>query len=227
MIFNPWKVNLCLDDGGATGPWTTKYALAAWGSNADHHQFDVLGRKDLLAAVPALPPAMQTGADLMLRVAGKNLRCLDDGGGTTTTGPSALWDWTCNPYSPNQVFKDDTATQQLRSSAKTGLCVDDGGAAVSGAANMTLATCDAKSVNQKFVYNPSTQMFRNVNKNNLCIDDGGATNAGAATSYSLATCDLSSANQKFEIKSMGVLLSIGRVATALIYTEEIMRRMTN
>ena len=143
---NPTKNGLCVDDGGATGPWTATCTLLACDSSSANQKIEVVKREMLLAAIPTLPTAMQNGDDIMLRVAGNDNLCLNGGDGSTS-GPSTSSNGTCDPSSLIQVFQYDMDTQQLRSSATDGLCLDDGGTP-SGMFRSVL--CDKSSDNQQF-----------------------------------------------------------------------------
>lgn len=140
------------------------------------------------------------GQQFMIRTAGKNNICLDDGG-ARSSGGSKFHVWNCDANNQNQVFVYDAANQMIRNPFKDNLCMDDGGGNGPGQSDFWLTTCNAGNNNQMFVYDPNTKMLRNPTKNNLCMDDGGGNSSGA-TNYHMWSCDTNNGNQRFELLSL-------------------------
>ncbi|GMF46226.1 unnamed protein product [Phytophthora fragariaefolia] len=174
---------------------------------------------------------LAAGQEIMLRVRGKNNLCVDDGGGWAAT-ISKFTNKPCNPNSPNQIFKYNTATYQFASVYKTGLCIDDGGSTTAAGSKVQLSKCDSTSQNQWFVMNTKTLMLKNPKKNNLCLDDGGGSTAGS-TKYVLWTCDNNNPNQHFEILSRAAMVAEKKQKAGttmydlMISGQEIMLRVRN
>lgn len=206
MLRNPVK-ELCYDDGGGVTAASSKYVMWHCDNNNPNQHFDVLSQDVMLEEKKktGLTPydILSSGQEVMLRVRGKNNLCVDDGGGWGAAVTKFV-DKSCNPKSPNQVFKYDIRTLEFQSVSKPGLCIDDGGADKAAGSNAHLWYCDANNRNQWFVLDESTLMLRNPMKENLCLDDGGGKTAGA-TMFVLWNCDNSNPNQHFEIVPRSVM----------------------
>ena len=138
---NPYKHNLCIDDSTGSSAMASstagEFALRSCDSNSVSQQLDVVRRADLMAALPPLPPALQQGRTIMLRVRGKQNLCLDDGGGTDTL-QTELWGVALDvkellaAIPPLPTAMQDNGDFLLRvAGATNSVCVDDGGGVAS------------------------------------------------------------------------------------------------
>ncbi|EEY69673.1 uncharacterized protein PITG_19292 [Phytophthora infestans T30-4] len=147
-------------------------------------------------------PALLSGQEVLLRVAGKPNLCADDGG-RLKPDESAITGQPCNPSNPNQLFIYNSKTHQFYSAKKKGLCLDDGG----GWAGFTwarLSKCDAKSSDQRYAFDSNTLMLKNPSKDGYCLDDGGG-NTASASKYTIRRCSAKSEDQHFEVLSQATL----------------------
>jgi hypothetical protein len=124
LLQNPFKQNLCMDDGGGTAPGQTKMHLWTCDKNNMNQQF-------------TYDPMLK-----QLKNPNKNL-CVDDGGGTKY----GLWH--CDPNNKNQQFVYNPYNQMFANMAK-GKCMDDGGTLVPGGTKFDNFNCSAANINQRF-----------------------------------------------------------------------------
>lgn len=124
MLQNPFKQNLCMDDGGALAPG--KSLMRMW--NCDKSNINQQFTYDPLLK--------------QLKNPNKNL-CVDDGGGALYSLRS------CDANAKNQQFVYNPYTQMFANMNK-GACMDDGGALVAGGSVFHNGKCDATNMNQRF-----------------------------------------------------------------------------
>jgi len=124
QLQNPFKQNLCMDDGGGVAPGQTKMHLWTCDKSSLNQQF-------------TYDPMLK-----QLKNPHKNL-CVDDAGG----GKYHLW--ACDPNNKNQQFVYNPYTQMFANLNK-GKCMDDGGALFPGGTKFHNIDCNAANINQRF-----------------------------------------------------------------------------
>ncbi len=124
LLQNPFKQNLCMDDGGGILPGQTKMHMWTCDKNNLNQQF-------------TYDPLLK-----QLKNPNKNL-CVDDGAG------SKYHLWACDPNNKNQQFVYNPHTQMFANMNK-GKCMDDGGGQFPGATKFDNYACSAANINQRF-----------------------------------------------------------------------------
>ncbi|KAK1945279.1 hypothetical protein P3T76_003812 [Phytophthora citrophthora] len=204
-LHNPMK-NFCFDDGGGETAGSSQYVQAVCSDDSPNQKFEVVLRSDLAAEKKKKRLAMTgedeysiltSGQKVMIRMAGKDNLCMDDGGGRWSG--SLFSNQKCDPDSRNQVFTYDENLRQFKSANKPDLCIDDGGGWWPGQTIVQLWTCDSNNQNQGFTVDEDTMMIH-TSKSTLCLDDGGGWFPGQSYYHSY-NCDDNHVNQKFEVLS--------------------------
>ena len=129
LLQNPFKPNLCIDDGGGTAPGQSKIHSWTCDRNNINQQF-------------VYDPMLK-----QLKNPNKNL-CVDDGGGTRD-GQTQYHLWTCDPNNKNQQFVYNPFNNMFANMNK-GKCIDDGGGFSAGASKLHNWSCNGASINQRF-----------------------------------------------------------------------------
>jgi hypothetical protein len=125
MLQNPFKQNLCMDDGGGTKPAQTNVHLWTCDKTSLNQQF-------------VYDPVLK-----QLKNPNKNL-CVDN------DAPLGRYKMeTCIPGNKNQEFVYNPHTQMFANLHKR-VCMDDGGALFPGAAKFHNVPCNAANINQRF-----------------------------------------------------------------------------
>ncbi|KAL3661426.1 hypothetical protein V7S43_013629 [Phytophthora oleae] len=204
-LHNPMK-DFCFDDGGGQTAGSSQYVQAVCSDDSPNQKFEIVLRSDLAEEKKKKRLAaggddeyslLVSGQKIMIRMAGKDNLCMDDGGGRWSG--SQFSNQKCDPDSRSQVFTYDEKLRQFKSANKPEFCIDDGGGWWPGQTIVQLWTCDSNNQNQWFTVDEDTMMIH-TSKSTLCLDDGGGWNPGQSQYHSY-NCDDNHVNQKFEILS--------------------------